>query len=106
MLTYRRSDQLEVIGHSDSNFTECQDSQRSTSGYTYLLVGKAISWNSAKQTLITSTKAAKFIACYEASNHEIYGWEILSLDCELWMELKYHLSCFVIISQSDVFQQQ
>lgn len=70
MLTYRRSDQLEIIGYSDSDFAGCQDSRRSTSCYIYLLAGGAISWKSAKQTLIaTSTMAAEFIACYEASNH-------------------------------------
>ena len=72
MLTYRRSDQLEIIGYSDSDFAGCQDSRRSTSGYIYLLAGGAISWKSAKQTLIaSSTMTAEFIACYEASNHGI-----------------------------------
>ena len=48
MLTYRRSDQLEIIGYSDSDFVGCQDSRRSTLCYIYLLVGGAISWRSAK----------------------------------------------------------
>ena len=73
MLTYRRSDHFEVIGYSDSDFAGCQDSRRSTSGYIYLLGGGAISWRSAKQTLIaSSTMAAEFVACYEASNHGIW----------------------------------
>ena len=73
MLTYRRSDHFEVIGYSDSDFARCQDSRRSTSGYIYLLGGGAISWRSAKQTLIaSSTMAAEFVACYEASNHGIW----------------------------------
>ncbi|KAL5545114.1 hypothetical protein UlMin_008898 [Ulmus minor] len=73
MLTYRRSDQLEIIGYSDSDFAGCQDSRRSTSGYIYLLAGGAISWRSAKQTLITSsTMDAEFVACYGASNHGIW----------------------------------
>ncbi|WJZ94359.1 hypothetical protein VitviT2T_013228 [Vitis vinifera] len=55
MLTYRRLDQLEFIGYSDSDFAGCQDSRRSTSGYIYLLAGGAISWRSAKQTLVTSS---------------------------------------------------
>jgi len=53
MLTYRRLDQLETIRCSDSNYAGCQDSRRSISGYIYLLVRGAISWRSAKQTLIT-----------------------------------------------------
>ena len=52
MLTYRRSDKLEIIGFSDSDFAGCQDSRKSTSGYVFLLAGGAISWKSAKQTLV------------------------------------------------------
>ena len=38
-----------------------------------MLYGGAISWKSAKKTLIaSSTMAAKFIACFEASNHGIW----------------------------------
>ena len=43
MLTYRRSDDLEVIGYSDSDYAGCLDSQRSTSGYIFMLVGGAFS---------------------------------------------------------------
>lgn len=72
MLTYRRSGQLEVIGYSDPDFAGWQDSRRSTYGYVFLLAGGAISWRSAKQTLIaSSTMAVEFVACYEASNHAI-----------------------------------
>ena len=72
MLTYRRSDQLEIIGYSDSDYYGCQDSRRSTSGYLYLLAGGAISWRSAKQTLIASfTMEVEFLTCYEASNNGI-----------------------------------
>ncbi|KAG8492793.1 hypothetical protein CXB51_010223 [Gossypium anomalum] len=73
MLTYKRSDLLEVVGYSDFDFTECQDSRKSTSGYIYLLARRAISWKSVKQTRVaSSTMAAEFVACYEASNHEIW----------------------------------
>ena len=43
MLTYRKLDQLEIIGYSDSDFVGCLDSIKSTSGYIYLLAGGAIS---------------------------------------------------------------
>ncbi|XP_062081048.1 secreted RxLR effector protein 161-like [Humulus lupulus] len=69
-LTYRKSDHLEVVGYSDSDFPGCQDSRKSISGYIYLLVGGAISWKSVKQTLVAfSTMAAEFVACYEGSTH-------------------------------------
>jgi hypothetical protein len=63
MLTYRRSDKLEVIGYTDFDFMSCVDSLKSTSGYIFMLVGGAISWRSAKQSMIaSSTMTAEFIA--------------------------------------------
>jgi hypothetical protein len=68
MLTYERSDSLEIVGYSDSDFVGCLDTDRSTSGYVFKLVGGAISWSSSKQTvIISSTMYAKFIACSEAT---------------------------------------
>ena len=73
MLTYRRSNHLEIVGYSDSDFTGCLDSRRSTSGYIFMLAGGVVSWKSVKQTLIASfTMEAEFIACYETSNHGIW----------------------------------
>ena len=73
MLTYGKLDQLEIIGYSDSDFAGCRDSMKSTSGYIYLLVGDVIYWKSVKQSIVaSSTMAAKFVACYEASNHGIW----------------------------------
>ncbi|CAJ2673559.1 unnamed protein product [Trifolium pratense] len=70
VLTYRKSDNLEIIGYSDSDYAGCPDSKRSTSGYIFLLAGGAVSWKSAKQSLVApSTMAAEFVACFEASNH-------------------------------------
>ena len=48
MLMYRRTDNLEVIGYSDSDFVGCVDSHKSTSGYIFMMVGGAVSWRSAK----------------------------------------------------------
>jgi hypothetical protein len=62
MLTYRRSDKLEVIGYTDSDFVGCVDSLKSTSGYIFMLAGGAISWRSAKQSMIaSSTMTAEFM---------------------------------------------
>nr|GEU61087.1 putative zinc finger, CCHC-type [Tanacetum cinerariifolium] len=36
-LTYTRSDNLKVIGYSDSFFAKCKDTSRSTSGYIFML---------------------------------------------------------------------
>ncbi|XP_050125357.1 secreted RxLR effector protein 161-like [Malus sylvestris] len=73
MLTYRKSNNLEVIGYSDSDFAGCFDSRRSTLGYLFLLAGGAISWKSTKQDAIAiSTMEAEFIACFEATNHGLW----------------------------------
>ena len=64
---------MKIIGYSDSDFAGCLDSLRSTSGYIFILASGAVCWRRAKQTLTTSsTMAAKFVACYEASNHGIW----------------------------------
>ena len=44
MLTYRKSDHLEVIGYTDSDFAGCMNIRKSTFGYVYLLVRGMISW--------------------------------------------------------------
>ena len=72
-LTYQKSEQLEVIGYTDSDFGGCVDSMKSTSGYIFMMAGGAVSWKSAKQSLVaSSTMAAEFVACYEASNHGVW----------------------------------
>ncbi|KAD3640208.1 hypothetical protein E3N88_29431 [Mikania micrantha] len=69
-LTYRRSDNLEVIGYSDSDFAKCKDDKKSTSGYIFMLAGGPISWKSHKQQLTTtSTMMAEYVAVYNAICH-------------------------------------
>jgi chaperone required for assembly of F1-ATPase len=73
MLMFRRTDEFEVLGYSDSDFAGCLDSRKSTSGYIFMLAGGAVSWRSAKQTLTaTSTMQAEFVACFEASSHGVW----------------------------------
>ena len=43
MLTYKKSDHLEVIEYLDSYFAGCLDTRKSTFDYTFLLAGGAIS---------------------------------------------------------------
>lgn len=73
MLTYRRTDHLEIEGYSDADFAGCSDSRKSMSGYVFMLAGGAISWKSVKQTLVaSSTMEAEFVACFEASKQGIW----------------------------------
>ncbi|GJY30809.1 hypothetical protein Tco_0414304 [Tanacetum coccineum] len=54
-LTYTRSDNLEVIRYSDSDFAKCKDTSRSNLGYIFMLLGGPISWKSKKQVLTTTS---------------------------------------------------
>ena len=73
MLMYRQTVNLEVIGYSDLDYAGYIDSRKSTSGYVFMLVGGAISWRSAKQTLTaTSTMEVEFVSCFEATSHGVW----------------------------------
>lgn len=52
-----------------------------------MLAGGAVSWRSAKQTLIaTSTMEAEFVSCFEATSHGIWIKSFIS-GLELWIPL-------------------
>ncbi|GAA0183715.1 hypothetical protein LIER_31080 [Lithospermum erythrorhizon] len=73
MLTYKRSNHLEVVGYTDSDFTGCMDTRKSTFDYLFLLAEGAISWKSAKQSVIVAfTMEAEFVACFMATNHGLW----------------------------------
>ena len=55
ILTYRKSNHLEMAGYSDFNFAGCLNSRKSTSDYVYMLVGGVGLWKSVKQTLLASS---------------------------------------------------
>ena len=44
MLTYRKSDQSEITGFSDSVFSGCRDNMKSTSGYIYFRLYLLTCW--------------------------------------------------------------
>jgi len=57
-----------VIGYSDSDFAGCVDTRKFTLGFVFLLGGGAISWKSAKQSLVAaSIMEAEFVACFGAT---------------------------------------
>ena len=73
MLKYRRSNHLEAIGYSNSNFAGCVETRKSTFGYLFLLAEGAISWKSTKQYLIaTFTMEIEFVACHETTIHVLW----------------------------------
>ncbi|KAL4032754.1 hypothetical protein IC575_005836 [Cucumis melo] len=79
MLTYKRSNHLEVIGYSVSDFTRCVDTRKSTFGYLFFLAEGAISWKSAKQSIIAaSTMKVELVACFEATVHGLWLQNFIS----------------------------
>jgi hypothetical protein len=67
MLTYKKTDNIEVIDYLDSDFAGYADSQKSTSGYVFTLANGVMSWKSSKQRLTTSSMLyAEFITCFDA----------------------------------------
>ncbi|XP_050133151.1 secreted RxLR effector protein 161-like [Malus sylvestris] len=66
LLVYGKNNILEVVGFTDSDLAGDLDERKSIGGYVFMLTGGAISWKSAKQTIVsTSTMEAEFIACFE-----------------------------------------
>jgi hypothetical protein len=84
MLTYKRSDNIEIVGYTDTDFASSVDSRKSTSGYVYTLAGGATSWKSFKQGLVAvSMMQVKYVACFEATvqvvwlNNFILGLKVI-----------------------------
>ncbi|KAI5323445.1 hypothetical protein L3X38_032517 [Prunus dulcis] len=68
MLIYSKVEKLEIVAYTDSDLAGCTDDRKSTTGYVFVLVGGAVSWKSAKQTIVaTLTMEAEFIGCFEAT---------------------------------------
>jgi hypothetical protein len=73
ILTYRRSNILDVVRYSNVDFAGCSDDRRSTFGYIFMMARGSISWKSVKQTLTaSSTMEAEYIACYQATCQAIW----------------------------------
>ena len=79
MLIYRRTNTLEVVGFSDSDYVGCMDDKKSTFDYIFMMDEGAVSWKSVKQTLTTSSAIeAKDVACYEATCYAIWLQNFIS----------------------------
>ena len=76
---YRRTNNLEIIGYSDSDFVGCVDSRKSTSGYIFMFTGGVVSLRSVKHTLIaTFTMEAEFVFCFEVTSHGVWMKSFIS----------------------------
>ena len=62
-----------LVGFVDSDYAQCEDTRRSTTGFIFLLHGTPISWKSARQKLVTgSTCEAEYVAAYEATKEAVW----------------------------------
>ena len=65
-------------GFVDSDWAGCQDTRRSTSGFTLMLNGAAISWKSKRQTVVALSSAeAEFVAASSLVQEVIYTRRLL-----------------------------
>jgi hypothetical protein len=77
-LVYRKGEEQELIGYSDSDYAGDQDDKKSTSGYVFMLSAGAVSWCSKKQPVVTlSTTEAEFIAAASSACQAVWLRRIL-----------------------------
>ena len=73
MLTYRRTNTLEVFEFSDFDYADYVDDKKSTSSYFFMMAKRVVSWKSVNQTLTTYyTIEEEYVVCYEAIFHVIW----------------------------------
>ncbi|XP_060959334.1 secreted RxLR effector protein 161-like [Cannabis sativa] len=79
MLTYRRADNLDIVGFSNVDYAGCVDDEKSTSDYIFMMAKRVVLWKSVKQTLTASLiMEAGYIACYEATCQAIWMQNFIS----------------------------
>ena len=73
MLTYKRTDNLEIVCYTDADLAGDEDDRKYTFGYIFTLAGGEISWRSGKQGVTAaSTMQAEFVACYDATGQSVW----------------------------------
>jgi len=55
--------ELQVTGYTDADFAGCQDTRRSTTGFTFLINGTAVTWSSQRQSIVSlSSTESEYLA--------------------------------------------
>ena len=102
MLTYQRTDTLEVVGFSDFDYAGYMDDKKSTFGFIFGMAEGTISWKSVKQTLTTSsTMESEYVTCYEATCHAIWLRNFISaleVVHSIFKPLKLFCDNFTVVS--------
>lgn len=72
-LLYKRSDELKLVGYSDSDWCGDVDDRKSTTGYVFCLGSAAFTWLSKKQPIVTlSTCEAEYVAASYCVRHAVW----------------------------------
>uniref|UniRef100_A0A1J3G9F4 Copia protein n=1 Tax=Noccaea caerulescens TaxID=107243 RepID=A0A1J3G9F4_NOCCA len=70
---FKRVEEPELVGFSDSDWGGSVEDKKSTSGYVFTIGSSAFCWNSSKQkTVAQSTAEAEYIAVCSAANQAIW----------------------------------
>ncbi|PNX57516.1 hypothetical protein L195_g058734, partial [Trifolium pratense] len=73
------SEDLKLIGWSDSDYAGDLDDRKSTTGFVFMLGSGAISWSSKKQPIVTlSTTEAEFVSAASCACQGIWLRNVLS----------------------------
>src|SRR3954462_12403004 len=73
VLSYGGDEQLVVNGYTDASWNTDPDDSKSQSGYVFILNGAAVSWRSAKQSVVArSSTESEYMAASEASQEAIW----------------------------------
>jgi hypothetical protein len=72
-ITYGKPESVNYHGYSDSDFAGDITTQKSTSGYVFIMAGGPVSWKSARQHAVTlSSTEAEYYALTEAAKEAIW----------------------------------
>ena len=77
-IQYRRDGEEELVGFVDSDYAGDEDDRKSTSGYTFMIGGGAVSWSSKKQPIVTlSTTEAEYVSAANGATQAIWLRNVL-----------------------------
>src|SRR4051794_27842003 len=78
-LTYGGDEELVVTSYTDASWDTDPDESNSQSGYVFILNGAAVSWRSAKQSVVAkSSTESEYIAASEAAQEVVWMKEFIT----------------------------
>lgn len=85
-IKYRGTENIKLVGYSDSDFANDIETRRSTTGYMFELAEGPVTWSSQRQKLVTlSTTEAEYVTASQACKEAIWLKKLLKsmgYECE------------------------